>query len=89
MADNPEMTRLLELAQAYKRTFKGPVARKVLEDLEGFCRMWKTTHVIGDPTGSAQLEGRRQVALRIREYMNADETRIRQALAQMEESIDD
>lgn len=52
-------------AQSYKQVFAGEQAKRVLGDLARFCHMTNTAHVTGDPTGSALLEGRRQVFLRI------------------------
>jgi hypothetical protein len=62
------------------------MARVVLADLATICRAFKTTHVIGDATGSAQLEGRRQVWLRIQEHIHADDTHIRKLIEQEQES---
>lgn len=57
---------------AYKQVFRGegPAKAIVLADLARFCHANATTHVIGDTHGSAQLEGRRQVWLRIRQMVN-------------------
>jgi len=41
----------------------------VLADLARFCHAADTTHVVGDSHGSAQLEGRRQVWLRIQGFL--------------------
>ena len=54
---------------AYVRTFSGPVAREVLEDLAHFCRATETTFH-EDPRAAALLEGRREVWLRIQEHLN-------------------
>jgi len=55
-------------SQVYRDTFKGESAEEVLQDLERFCHANATTHVEGDSHGTAQLEGRRQVWLRIHGY---------------------
>ncbi len=55
------------LRDAYGATFKAPAAAVVLADLATFCRARETTHVPDDPHGSALLEGRREVWLRIQE----------------------
>ena len=59
---------VLAKAQAYKSVFSGEHARTVLDDLGRFCHANSTTHVEGDSHGTAQLEGRRQVYLRIQGY---------------------
>lgn len=56
--------------QSYKQVFAGVQAERVLGDLARFCHMNTTTHVTGDPTDSALLEGRRQVFLRIQAMCN-------------------
>ncbi len=61
---------------AYKRTFGGQPADEVLADLRRFCHADTTTHVVGDTHGSAQLEGRRQVWLRIQMNLNASEAEV-------------
>lgn len=57
--------------RAYRRAFwsTGRDGEVVLADLARFCHATATTHVPGDPCGTAQLEGRRQVWLRIQEYL--------------------
>jgi len=59
---------ILAKAQAYKSVFAGEQARTVLDDLGRFCHANATTHVEGDSHGTSQLEGRRQVYLRIQGY---------------------
>ena len=56
------------LAQAYHELWNSPGGQLVILDLVRFCHFDSTTHVEGDPYGSAQLEGRRQVFLRIYGY---------------------
>ncbi len=48
----------------------------VLWDLQRVCHAFDTTFVQGDTHGSAQLEGRRQVFLRILQYLRMDPTAI-------------
>ncbi len=60
----------------YRATFQTEMGRRVLGDLARFCHAYTTTHVQGDPVGSAQLEGRRQVFLRIRGHLRADQETI-------------
>lgn len=71
---------LIERSQAYKQTFKGEPASKVMADLERFCHVNTTTHVDGDSHGTSQLEGRRQVWLRIQGYLNLREGQIGEML---------
>ncbi len=63
---------LLARGQAYKETFGGERAQTVLDDLARFCHANATTHVEGDSHGTAQLEGRRQVWLRIQGYRDLE-----------------
>jgi len=61
---------------SYRGAFEGNHGERVLADLATFCHASKTTHVMGDPYGSAQLEGRRQVWLRIREGLDLTDAQI-------------
>jgi len=54
---------------AYVKTFTGPMADEVLEDLARFCRANDTTFH-ADPRLHAVLEGRREVWLRIARHLN-------------------
>ena len=67
---------LLARGQAYKRCFDGEDAESVLSDLERFCHANTTTHVDGDSHGTSQLEGRRQVWLRIQGYRNLSDQQV-------------
>lgn len=64
-------------AHHYRETFLGPDgtphvhARKVLADLNRFCRVNSSTFD-ADPRTHALLEGRREVALRILAFLNVD-----------------
>ena len=62
--------------QAYRDTFQGELAEEVLQDLERFCHANATTHVEGDSHGTAQLEGRRQVWLRIQGYRQLSDQQV-------------
>lgn len=72
---------LHERSKAYRTAFEGVDAEKVLADLERFCHANATTHVEGDSHGTAQLEGRRQVWLRIQGYRDLN-------LEQIDELVD-
>ncbi len=79
---------LLVRRDAYRQAFTGPRGRVVLADLERFCHARTTTHVVGDTHGSAQLEGRRQVWLRIQAMLRLDEEDI-EVIAREAVAIDD
>lgn len=54
------------LAQAYREVFSGPKGDLVLRDMARFCRATESTFH-PDPRLAAQLDGRREVWLRIQE----------------------
>jgi hypothetical protein len=85
-----QLNKVLQRKDAYRGVFAdNPASERVLADLATFCRAFKTTHVIADPTGSAQLEGRRQVWLRIQEHIHADDLYIRKLIEKQQESDDE
>lgn len=55
--------------QAYVTVFGGPDGKVVLADLARFCRATQSTFH-QDPRLAAQLDGRREVFLRIAEHLN-------------------
>lgn len=57
------------MSLAYKGLFEGKEAEIVLEDLTAFCRADRSSYVAGDPHGTAFLEGRREVYLHIKKYI--------------------
>lgn len=59
---------ILERSRAYKGVFGGPAGSKVLLDLAIFCRA-NATAFDPDPRVHAVLEGRREVWLRIQDYL--------------------
>ncbi len=63
---------------AYRQMFRGVSARIVLDDLSRFCHANKTVHVVGDTHGTAQLEGRRQVWLRIQQALNLSDDKLQE-----------
>ena len=77
--------RWLVTKQAFERVFRGGARKEdcelVLARLAEFCRATKTTHVEGDALGSAQLEGRRQVWLLVREHLDLTPEEVSQMLA--------
>lgn len=62
---------LLSRKQAYERTFdsKNADSMIVMKDLARFCRADKSTFH-EDPRVAANLDGRREVWLRIQQYLN-------------------
>lgn len=71
--------------QAYRHVFAGQRSQPVVADLARFCHAQTTTHVIDDPYGSAQLEGRRQVWLRIQGHLRLTDDQIDNMRDQAEE----
>lgn len=61
--------------RAYQTTFAGPVGELVLADLAKFCRAYTTTFH-PDPRVAAQLDGRREVFLRIQKYLNLTDDQV-------------
>lgn len=59
-----------DIQKAYRQTFKGTVPKEVLADLRIFCHVTKTT--AGKPESMEQLEGRREVFLRIMTFLKVD-----------------
>lgn len=57
-----------ERQQAYRQAFSGPRGELALEDLAKFCRAFESTFH-PDPRVSAQLDGRREVFLRIASHL--------------------
>lgn len=60
---------LRQRKRAYQLVFRSPAGAEVLEDLARFCRASETCFD-PDPRIHAALEGRREVWLRIQEYLN-------------------
>lgn len=60
---------------AYCTTFAGPVGELVLADLAKFCRAHDTTFH-PDPRVAAQLDGRREVWLRIQQHLQLTDTQL-------------
>jgi hypothetical protein len=58
--------------QAYRSVFSGPEGAIVLADLVTFCRA-RTSTMHPDPRAAAQLDGRREVFLRIQEHTQLTE----------------
>lgn len=57
---------------SYRVTFKGPHGEAVLEDLAQFCRLHESTFH-PDARVAANLDGRREVMLRICNHLNLDQ----------------
>jgi hypothetical protein len=79
---NIQQVLLRDRFRAYKGLFtgdNGKVSRdgeRVLADLKKFCRGDRSTHIPNDPYSSANLEGRREVWLRICSFLNLSESDI-------------
>lgn len=56
--------------RAYQLAFNTPAGEAVLLDLTPFCRAKETCVVPGDRDRTYVLEGRREVYLRIRDYLD-------------------
>ena len=61
--------------RSYVETFDNPVGHRVLKDLAKFCRAHTTT-MHPDPRMHGNLEGRREVWLRIQSHMQLDDERL-------------
>lgn len=59
---------LFQRQRAYQTVFNSPVGEAVLADLAKFCRAHQSTFH-ADPRVAAQLDGRREVWLRITQHM--------------------
>lgn len=68
----------------YELTFGTPHGKRVLADIARFGHALKTTMVEGQ--ASAELEGRRQVFLRIREHLDLDYDDIAAMIREEEEA---
>jgi hypothetical protein len=64
-----------QLRSAYRLAFGGPAGQAVLADLAPFCRAAESCFH-PDPRLHAQLEGRREVWLRIQQLIHLDENDI-------------
>ena len=73
----------------YRRVFDTIEGRAVLADLALWCCATQTTHVPGDPYASAQLEGRRQVYLRLRQGVEMTDAEIAIHAEQAEDQGDE
>lgn len=66
---------LNELHEAYKETFSSKFGQKVLEDLKKVCSYYSSTvgePAVVDPYKVVRNEGRREVVLRIEQYIDAN-----------------
>jgi hypothetical protein len=67
-AERDAYLRLVSMKQFYQRAFMNPWGQEVMADLMKFCRANEST-MNAEPLVQAALEGRRQVWLRIQEYL--------------------
>jgi hypothetical protein len=75
MTDEPVSNE--QLIRAYRVAFGSPAGQQVLADLAPFCRAAETCFH-GDPRIHAALEGRREVWLRIQNFVHLTEDDILQ-----------
>lgn len=68
MAVEAQKRKLQRLSAAYKQVLGTPQGKQVFADQAQFGHFYATTHVEGDPCGTSQLEGRRQMVLRWLEF---------------------
>ena len=64
--------------RAYQLAFGSPAGEAVLTDLEPFCRAKETCVVPGDRDKTFVLEGRREVFLRIKDYLDLTPEQLRE-----------
>lgn len=62
---------LLGRQRSYRTVFDSPQGREVLADLARFCRAHESTFH-PDPRVAAQLDGRREVWLRLQQHLEMD-----------------
>jgi len=69
---NPEQALAIftDCKRAYQLVFNTPAGEAVLLDLTPFCRAKETCVIPGDRDKTYVLEGRREVFLRIRDYLD-------------------
>lgn len=63
--------------RAYQLAFNTPAGQAVLADLAPFCRVKETCVVPGDRDRTYVLEGRREVVLRIHDYLELSAEQLR------------
>jgi len=66
---------LFRRQQAYQTVFAGPVGELVLADLAKFCRANNSTFH-ADPRVAANLDGRREVFIRIQRHLNLSDEQL-------------
>ena len=72
MLSAPQQALIKALAHDYRLTYGNPMGEAVLADLSRFCRATESTFH-PDARIHAVLEGRREVWLRIRAYLDLDD----------------
>ena len=70
-------------ARQYRAAFGTEAGKLVLGDLARFCHAYSSTYD-DDPRAAAALEGRRQVWLRIQDYLGTDEPEFKRYSALMQ-----
>lgn len=70
MTQEEALVAFADCKRAYQLAFNTPAGEAVLIDLSPFCRARETCVVPGDRDRTWVLEGRREVYLRIRDYLD-------------------
>lgn len=70
MTPEEALAHFTEKKAAYQLAFGSPPGKAVLADLSPFCRARETCIVPGDHDRTYVLEGRREVWLRIQQYLD-------------------
>ncbi len=69
MTKDEALLAFTDCKRAYQLAFNTPAGEAVLKDMTPFCRVKETCVVPGDRDKTYVLEGRREVYLRIQEYL--------------------
>lgn len=82
---NPLTKLFLRRRGAYRKVFKGPESEIVLADLRKFCRATMPTADVDNEKTTYLLEGRREVWLRIANFLNLSDDQIYQLMEKHDE----
>lgn len=69
MTPEQALRMLADKQSAYRQTFGTPHGKAVLDDLKPFCRVRESCVVLGDRDATYVLEGRREVFLRVQDFL--------------------
>lgn len=82
---NPLQKLFMSRRKAYRQLFQGPHADVVLADLRRFCRATMPTADVDNEKSTYLLEGRREVWLRIANFLNLSDDQIYQLMEKHDE----